>query len=51
MILNAFDASTVTAYYEVSENSCAAPTVEPNFLNDVNYQTPRSFRFTARYTF
>lgn len=50
-IFNVLDASKVTEYYEVSENNRATPTVEPNFLNDVNYQAPRSLRFTARYEF
>lgn len=50
-VFNAFNSQKVTEYYEVSENSRSTPTPEPNFLNDVNYQTPRSLRFTARYEF
>ena len=50
-VFNIFNLQRVTEYYEVGESSRSTPTFEPNFLNDVNYQTPRSLRFTARYEF
>lgn len=50
-VFNVFNLQRVTEYYETGEASRSTPTFEPNFLNDVNYQTPRSIRFTARYEF
>jgi outer membrane receptor protein involved in Fe transport len=50
-VFNLFNAGTVTEYNETSQITRADKTTSPNFLNDVNYQTPRFVRFTARYSF
>lgn len=50
-VFNILNLQRVTEYYEVGEASRSTPTFEPNFLNDVNYQSPRSIRFSARYDF
>ncbi|MGE4070030.1 MAG: carboxypeptidase regulatory-like domain-containing protein [Lysobacterales bacterium] len=50
-IFNLFNSSKVTEYSETGDLSRADESVNPNFLNDVNYQTPRSIRLTARYSF
>ena len=56
-IFNLFDSRKVTTRNEAGEltrffNDAgqAVYTVNPDFLNDVSYQAPRYFRFTARYT-
>lgn len=48
-VFNLFDSRTVTEYNEQSQVTRTETELDPNFLNDVNYQTPRSFRLTARY--
>ncbi|MCE4355314.1 TonB-dependent receptor [Xanthomonas hortorum] len=48
-VFNLFNNDRVTEYNEFSEAS--RDVISPNYLNDVNYQTPRSFRLTARYDF
>jgi hypothetical protein len=50
-VFNVFNFQKVTEYNETTELSRATPTYNPNFLNAVNYQTPRSMRFTVRYNF
>ena len=48
-VFNVFNFQKVSEYNETGEYNRATPTFDPNFLNDVNYQSPRSIRFTARY--
>lgn len=48
-VFNLFNNDRVTEYNEFSEAS--RDVISPNYLNDGNYQTPRSFRLTARYDF
>jgi hypothetical protein len=50
-VFNVFNSQKVTEYSEAGDLVRADQTVDPNFLNDVNYQTPRSVRFVARYEF
>lgn len=51
-VFNLFNNQTVTEYNEFSATgSAAANTYDPNFLNKVNYQTPRSVMFSARVEF
>ncbi len=50
-VLNVLNSQTVTEYNETSQTSRASRVTAPDYLNDVNYQTPRSVRFIARYTF
>ena len=50
-IFNLFDFDKVTEYEETGEFNRASPTRNPDFLNDVNYQSPRAVRLTARYSF
>lgn len=51
-VFNLFNIQRVTEYNETSQfGGSAAPQDEPNFLNIVNYQSPRSVQFTARYEF
>jgi hypothetical protein len=47
-IFNLFNTQRVTEYYEVGDLSRNNET-NPNFRNDVNYTTPRSVRFAARF--
>lgn len=52
-VFNLLNFDKVTEYNEFSQvvrptEADPAP-VDPNFLNDVNYQTPRSIRLSARY--
>lgn len=52
-VFNLFNFDNVTEYNETSQTfrptaGNPAP-VDPNFLNDRNYQTPRSIRLSARY--
>lgn len=49
---NVFNMQRVTEYNEVSASGSATSNVyNPNFLNDVNYQAPRSLELSARYEF
>lgn len=49
---NVFNRERVTEYNEVSAlGSASSNSYNPNFLNDVNYQTPRSIEISARYKF
>lgn len=49
-VFNLLNSSTVTEYNETSTSVSTQSVVNPDFLNDLNYQTPRSVRLTARYT-
>jgi hypothetical protein len=46
---NVFNNDRVLEYNEFKEAS--RNVLDPDYLNDVNYQTPRSVRFTVRYDF
>lgn len=48
-VFNLFNNDKVVEYNEVKESG--RDVLDPNYLNDVNYQTPRSVRFTVRYDF
>ena len=48
-VFNVFNNGKVLEYNEVKE--AGRDRLDPNYLNDVNYQTPRSVRFTVRYDF
>ncbi len=48
-VFNLFNNDKVTEYDEVKE--AARDAISANYLNDVNYQAPRSARFTVRYDF
>jgi hypothetical protein len=48
-VFNLFNNDRVTEYNEFSEAS--RDVLSPNYLNDVNYQSPRSLRVTVRYDF
>lgn len=48
-VFNLFNNDRVTEYTETRE--AARDVFNPNFMNDVNYQTPRSLRFTLRYDY
>lgn len=50
-VFNVLNADTVTEYNETSATLRTQTFLDPNFLNDVNYQTPRSVRFSVRYQF
>ncbi|NQD36723.1 TonB-dependent receptor [Permianibacter sp. IMCC34836] len=51
-IFNVFNWQHVTEYNETHDRKVAgALEVNPNYLNDVNYQSPRSVLITARYKF
>lgn len=51
-VFNLLNSRKVTEYNETSHLTGRNPlTFDPNFLNDQNYQTPRSLRLTARYEF
>ncbi|WP_144393881.1 TonB-dependent receptor [Pleionea sediminis] len=51
-IFNLFNRQQVTEYSETGEiGSAAAPEANPDFLNAVNFQQPRSVRFSVRYNF
>ncbi|MFN4292015.1 MAG: TonB-dependent receptor domain-containing protein [Permianibacter sp.] len=50
-VFNVFNFDEVTEYSETGDINRASPERNPNFLNDVNYQSPRSVRLTARYSF
>lgn len=48
-VFNVFNNGKVLEYNEVKE--AGRDVLDPNYLNDVNYQTPRSVRFTLRYDY
>ena len=50
-VFNLFNNDSVTEYNEAGDISANSVTLSPDFLNDVNYQAPRSVRFSARYDF
>ena len=57
-VFNLFNSQTVTEYYEFSERGgnilppdTSLPDTDPDFLNETNYQTPRSVHFVVRYKF
>ena len=51
-VYNLFNQQRVTEYSETSAiGSASSNAYNPNFLNDVNYQTPRSVQFSVRYDF
>ena len=50
-LFNLFNNDSVTEYNEAGDISANSVTLSPDFLNDVNYQAPRSVRFSARYDF
>lgn len=50
-VFNLFDADTVTEYNEVGDLTPNTTNLSPEFLNNVNFQTPRSVRFSVRYDF
>jgi hypothetical protein len=51
-VFNVLNTHTVTEYYETSQfGSGNAPQPDPNFLNKLNFQTPRSVEFAVRYEF
>lgn len=49
-VFNVFNADTVTEYNEFSADFRTQTVPSPDFLNDQNYQSPRSVRFAAKYT-
>lgn len=49
-VFNVLNSSEVTEYNEASQALRTQAFLSPDFLNDVNYQTPRYVRFTARFT-
>jgi len=50
-VFNVLNSQTVTEYNESSTSFRTQRVEDADFLNHVNYQTPRSVRFTARYDF
>ncbi len=48
-VFNLFNNDKVTEYNEFKEAS--RDVLSPDYLNDVNYQTPRQMRFTVRYDY
>lgn len=50
-VFNLLNSQRVTEYDEKGDASLESTEQNPNFLNDLNYQTPRSVRLTARYHF
>lgn len=48
-VFNLFNNDKVTEYNEFKEQS--RNVIDPNYLNDLNYQSPRSLRFTVRYDY
>jgi hypothetical protein len=50
-VFNLFNAQTATEFNESSQANRNQTFLDPDFLNDVNYQDPRYVRFTARYQF
>lgn len=51
-VYNVFQMQRVTEFQETSSTgSATSNTFDPNFLNNLNYQTPRSIELSARYEF
>lgn len=51
-VYNVFQMQRVTEFQETSSiGSASSNTFNPNFLNNLNYQTPRSIELSARYEF
>jgi len=50
-VFNVLNSRRVTEYNEGSQATAVQQFTDPDFLNDLNYQTPRSVRFTVRYEF
>ncbi|MCL1635323.1 TonB-dependent receptor [Luteimonas sp. SX5] len=50
-VFNLLNSQTVTEYNETGEVNRAAPTRDPDFLNEQNFLTPRSARLTVAYEF
>jgi hypothetical protein len=51
-VFNVFNTQRVTEFNENSQvGSGSAPQPDPDFMNKLNFQTPRSIEFTARYEF
>jgi hypothetical protein len=50
-VLNVLNSQSVTEFNETSQRTRLDVSTQPDFLNDVNYQTPRSLELTARYRF
>jgi len=50
-IFNLLNTQQVTEYDEKGDLTLEDSGQNPNFLNDLNFQTPRSVRLTARYSF
>lgn len=50
-VFNVFNTQRVTEYSEQGDLIRADESISLNFLNDVNYQTPRSVRLSVRYEF
>lgn len=50
-VFNLLNIQRVTEYQELGDVSLEDTGQNPNFLNDLNYQTPRYVRLTARYQF
>jgi hypothetical protein len=50
-VFNVLNSQTATEWNESSQTTRTQTFVDPDFLNDVNYQAPRYVRFTARYEF
>ncbi|UXI68616.1 TonB-dependent receptor domain-containing protein [Tahibacter amnicola] len=50
-VFNVFNAKRPTDYNEIGDRTRATPEHNPNFGLPASYQTPRYFRFTARYDF
>jgi len=50
-VYNLLNSQQVTEYDEQGDVSLEDTGRNPNFLHDLNYQTPRSVRLTARYSF
>lgn len=50
-VFNLLNSGTVTEYNEASQVARTSTSLAPNYLNDVNYQAPRSVRFSVSYEF
>jgi hypothetical protein len=50
-VFNVLNSQDVTEFNENSQTTRTQLTTDADFLNDLNYQTPRTVRFTARYEF
>jgi len=50
-VFNIFNSRRVTEYDETGERNAGSPERNPNFLQPLNFQASRYFRFTARYNF